>query len=1068
MTRIFLSHSSQDNPRAFALSQWLRENGWQDVFLDRIPRQGIAAGEDWKAKIHESMDASAAGIFLISEGWLASEWCRTEMTLAYNLNKLIFGVVVDDLPRDQIPELLKSNWQVVDLHGGRDHDTHIARYEDGTTSNTTLSYSGLANLKEGLHRARIAPEHFSWPPEDEPYRAPWRGLSPMEPQDAGIFFGRDAQTARALDTIRKLREGTPPRLLAIVGASGAGKSSFLRAGLIPRLRRDDRNYLTLPLIRPEGGALDAFAQSLTEAAAQKCPRALGDIRSWVHAAANGAPEDLTTFLTELAAAHRLPAFDDQPPPTPTILLPIDQGEELFQSTGRAQGGPFLSLLARLLQRDSPKFLALITIRSDSYEPLQNAPELSGLDHSALSLSAIAKGEYGRIIIGPVEKLQAGGRKLEFDPAITDTLLAEFDKGLGPDALPLLAFTLDRLYRDYHSAGKITLADYETMGGIAGSIDAAVVNAMRWAMQHRNIAADELTQQTLLRRTMIPWFAGIDPETGIARRNVSRYNQLPAETQPLVDALVEQRLLTKDGDTIEPGHEAMLRKWRALDGWLTADRELLITLEALRSAALVWQTKERHKNYLDHKAGRLEDAEKLVKRPDLWQQLEVEDRDYLVDCRAAVKRGMLFRRIVAGAFAVVVGLGVVATGYLATIAKLAEDEARAQTITAQRERQRAETFATEAATQADLAEVRAEAAERAEDEALRQSAQAAQSRVDALVLLAEARARTDPVAALKLVIVAWPTEEGQPFPSSVSTLRALEIAFQRTRQHTILAGDQSGVTALTFSPGGPLLASGGLSGTIRIWDVGKMTQVGDAIDAHPRAEVKSIAFSPDGLIFVSTDSDAALAIWHTNREPSNGSYHQLAGIATSAVFSADGKRLAVGYETGEIEIFLTDKWDSLGIFPLDQQPGVTDHEELIFENDAIFGLAFLPDSYDIIGSDQSGNLAILHSLTGYLDRTILSHSNLGNQDLNQSILAARAFRSGSHTFVEVGMSDGSLRAWRLGEDGPYGTGKFGPETWRLAGFGAGGRAAAAGPDGELWLYHRSVSSTLDNKIGRAHV
>ena len=323
MTRIFLSHSSQDNPRAFALAQWLSENGWEDFFLDIVPRQGIAAGEAWKAKIHDCMDASAAGIFLISRGWLASRWCQTELTLAYNLNKLIFGVVVDDLPRDQIPELLKSNWQVIDLQAGRDHQSFTVTLKDGTTDRATLSRSGLASLKEGLHRAAIAPEAFVWPPEDEPDRAPWRGLSPMEPEDAGIFFGREAQIARALDTIRALREGNPPRLLAIVGASGAGKSSFLRAGTIRRLRRDDRNYLTLSPIRPEGGALDAFAKSLEETAKRKSPQALGDIRRIVHAAAEAAPQSLTQFLTELAQAHRLPAFDDQPPPVPTIILPID-------------------------------------------------------------------------------------------------------------------------------------------------------------------------------------------------------------------------------------------------------------------------------------------------------------------------------------------------------------------------------------------------------------------------------------------------------------------------------------------------------------------------------------------------------------------------------------------------------------------------------------------------------------------------------------------------------------------------------------------------------------------------
>jgi hypothetical protein len=106
-----------------------------------------------------------------------------------------------------------------------------------------------------LAKAGLDPRFFAWPPERDPERPPYRGLKPLEAEDAGIFFGRDAPIVEALDTLRGLREGAPPRLLVILGASGAGKSSFLRAGLLPRLARDDRNFLPLPVIRPERAAV---------------------------------------------------------------------------------------------------------------------------------------------------------------------------------------------------------------------------------------------------------------------------------------------------------------------------------------------------------------------------------------------------------------------------------------------------------------------------------------------------------------------------------------------------------------------------------------------------------------------------------------------------------------------------------------------------------------------------------------------------------------------------------------------------------------------------------------------
>ena len=80
-------------------------------------------------------------------------------------------------------------------------------------------------------------------------------MRPLEAEDAGIFFGREAPTIEALDRLRGLTEAAPPRFLVILGASGAGKSSFLRAGLLPRLARDDRNFLPLPIVRPERAAL---------------------------------------------------------------------------------------------------------------------------------------------------------------------------------------------------------------------------------------------------------------------------------------------------------------------------------------------------------------------------------------------------------------------------------------------------------------------------------------------------------------------------------------------------------------------------------------------------------------------------------------------------------------------------------------------------------------------------------------------------------------------------------------------------------------------------------------------
>ena len=105
-----------------------------------------------------------------------------------------------------------------------------------------LPEAGLAALKRGLQRAGLEATSFAWPPEHEPDRAPYRGLKPYEAKDAAIFFGRDAAIVRVLDQIRQVRNSGIDKLLVILGSSGAGKSSFMRAGLWPRLERNDHHF----------------------------------------------------------------------------------------------------------------------------------------------------------------------------------------------------------------------------------------------------------------------------------------------------------------------------------------------------------------------------------------------------------------------------------------------------------------------------------------------------------------------------------------------------------------------------------------------------------------------------------------------------------------------------------------------------------------------------------------------------------------------------------------------------------------------------------------------------------
>jgi hypothetical protein len=204
MAVLFISHSSVDNAPAIALRDWLIAEGWSDLFLDLDPERGIAAGERWERALNEAARRCESVIFLISQAWLTSPWCKNELNLARRLSKRLFGVVVEEgLTIRELPSDVTSTWQLVNLATGRDHTQHLAVLPiTGEEVTVTFSREGEARLKTGLVRAGLSASFFNWPPENDPKRPPYRGLRPLEADDAGIFFGREAPVVEAIDKLR--------------------------------------------------------------------------------------------------------------------------------------------------------------------------------------------------------------------------------------------------------------------------------------------------------------------------------------------------------------------------------------------------------------------------------------------------------------------------------------------------------------------------------------------------------------------------------------------------------------------------------------------------------------------------------------------------------------------------------------------------------------------------------------------------------------------------------------------------------------------------------------------------
>ena len=168
----------------------------------------------------------------------------------------------------------------------------------------------------------------------------------------------------------------------------------------------------------------------------------------------------------------------------------------------------------------------------------------------------------------------------------------------------------------------------------------VEEALKATDGNASIPAERTARLALLRRGLIPWLAGIDPESGAPRRRVAKLSEIPEEARPLIELLVEQRLLATDVDretgetTVEPAHEALLRQWGLLEGWLDEDFEDLATAEGVKRSAREWEANARDGGWLAHAGGRLETAEAVAGRADLAKLFTAADRDYLKAARQA--------------------------------------------------------------------------------------------------------------------------------------------------------------------------------------------------------------------------------------------------------------------------------------------------------------------------------------------------------------------------------------------------------------------------------------------------
>lgn len=724
---------------------------------------------------------------------------------------------------------------------------------------------------------------------------PYKGLNYFDEADADLFVGRETLTTRLMERVLALtlkNETGSKRFLAVVGASGSGKSSLVRAGLVPALRWHPASanwpiYIFTPTAHP----LESLAMIVT--AETGSPAAIAALIDDL----NREPRSLSLFLKRALKSMR----------GSQSLLVIDQFEELFAlCRSEQERTAFIdNLLSAVCDHDGP-VAAVITLRADFYAACAGYPQLrKALASQQEYIGAMSAEELRRAIEEPARR----GR-WELESGLVDLLIHEV--GSEPGALPLLSHALLETWQRRRGR-TLTFSGYASSGGVRGAIaeTAEAVVADRFTPEQQVIA-----RRIFLRLTEL----GDEATTGDTRRRATFRELLlrpeeAGETQAVLKALTDARLIITHQDSVEVAHEALIREWPTLRGWLEDNREGLKLHRHLTEAAQDWQAANREPDGL-YRGARLAQASE-------WAEAHTEEMN-------ALERE-----------------------FLHASQALMEQEAAEREVARQRELEAAQLFAQSeqrrAAEQARFAHrvswlaaglaVFLLAAVILASITLRQRDQVeAQARLASsreLAMASVSNLNVDPERSLLLAL------EAVKLAENPDTETALHLAVQASRIQRTIQTDEMTVVGIAFSPDGRQLATGNYSSVVRIYDraSGKEQLT---LSGHT-AGINMVKYSPDGARVATASDDGTAKVWNSQSGQEIFTLHGHEGFVSGVAFSPDGKRLATISQDGTAHL-----WDA-----------ATGENLLILaaSEESLRDLAFSPDGSRLVtaGDDQTARV-----------------------------------------------------------------------------------------------------------------
>src|SRR5580704_4587095 len=788
---------------------------------------------------------------------------------------------------------------------------------------------------------------------------PYRGLLPYDQDHEAVFYGRERLTAELAGKIA----GTP--IVMVTGASGAGKTSLLQAGLVPALVRGVQvpGSSSWPMV-----SLTATARPLTDLAVGLTSLDGRDPAAIRQTLAD-APGEAHLLIREMLLAAGDPT---------RLMLIIDQFEQVFAADGpdgKLERTAFIDAVCAAATRPAglagePPARVVIAVRGDYWDRCAAYPQLvRAMEDDQLVVRPMPEASLRRTVTGPA---RASG--LRVDDALIDAIVADVhaaDLGPGAAVLPLLSQALALTWEN-REGDWLGREGYDRAGRVARSVEVSAEDV------YTGLPED----QQAIARDMLRRMTAAGPDRRPIRRTVSRAELCAGRPKnqwavvgAVLDVFARKRLLMLGAESAEIAHDVLLQAWPRLRDWLEEDQASLILYGQLTEDTARWRQNGKDSSLLYRGvqlAAAQEAARVWASDPGRYPALTTGEADFLRASGRGATRGRWGRRTLAAVLALLLLTALAGAGLEV---RSARNSAAQQRTADASERLAAQSTALEA-TDPVTASLLAGAAWR-----IAPTAQARYSLVESLAqpVRGTLAAQSGVVTAVAYspggktlaasyrdgAIRLWDIASRRLISTASWGGAALALAFtgggktlevagpaavgiwDLTNQATIAARPLASVTggsSVAFSPDGTTLATGGDDGNVRLWDTATQQEIGAPMSSDLKP-VEAVAFSPDGTTLAAAGSDGTVQLWNVATQRQAGATMATGAPVAALSFNAAGTTLATAESDGATELWAFATQQQTGAALAAQGAG------------SVSALAFSPSASVLATGDGNGTVEL---------------------------------------------------------------------------------------------------------------